>query len=105
MFGALRRSLELTEDQMKQVIKMAILAGAIVPTFADVPAGAQNQAQNQAQNEVCIPDLGCVRAEQAAYNRCFELSQKRGVSEEMSRAERWFIYQCLKGEIPMQALR
>jgi|GEM_PF-6178635 len=86
---------------MKQVLKMTILAGVIMSVFANVPARAQNQPQNQ----VCIPDLGCVRAEQAAYNRCFELSQKRGVSEEMSRAERWFIYQCLKGEIPMQALR
>jgi hypothetical protein len=44
---------------MRQVIKMTILAGAIMPAFANVPA----QAQNQAQNEVCIPDLGCVRAE------------------------------------------
>src|SRR5215475_10775062 len=101
MFGARTRSLESTEDQMKQVIKMTILACVMMPAFANAPA----RAQNQAPNEVCIPDLGCVRAEQAAYNRCFELSQKRGVSEQMSRAERWFIFQCLKGEIPMQALR
>jgi hypothetical protein len=101
MLVARTRSSELREDEMKQVIKVAILASVIVPAFTNFPA----RGQNQAQNEVCIPDLGCVRAEQAAYNRCFELSQKRGVSEEMSRAERWFIYQCLKGEIPMQALR
>jgi len=49
---------------------------------------------------VCIPGRGCVRATQAAYNACFELSQARGVSEQTNRAERWFIYQCLKGKIP-----
>jgi len=69
---------------MKQVIKITMLA---VGTMT-------------AQNQVCIPGRGCVRATQAAYNACFELSQARGVSEQTNRAERWFIYQCLKGKIP-----
>ena len=93
---------------MKQIIKSAMLAVGTMTVFASFPAGAQYAQTPYAQapsNQVCVPGRGCVRATQAAYNRCFELSQKRGVSEEMSRAERWFIYQCLKGEIPMQALR
>jgi hypothetical protein len=76
---------------MKQVIKITMLAVGTMTAFASIPAEAQNQ--------VCIPGRGCVRATQAAYNACFELSQARGVSEQSNRGERWFIYQCLKGRI------
>ena len=81
---------------MKQVIKITMVAVGTMAVFASIPAQAQNQ---QAQNQVCIPGRGCVRATQAAYNACFELSQARGVSEQSNRGERWFIYQCLKGRI------
>jgi len=40
-----------------------------------------------------------VRTTQAAYNRCFELSQARGTSENLPRSENRFIYQCLKGQV------
>ena len=76
---------------MKQVIKLTMLAVGIMTAFVSFPAQAA---------QVCIPGRGCARATQAAYNSCFELSQARGVSEQMNRAERWFIYQCLKGKIP-----
>ncbi len=76
---------------MKQVIKLTMLAVGMMTAFASLPAQAA---------QVCVPGRGCVRTTQAAYNSCFELSQARGVSEQMNRAERWFIYQCLKGRIP-----
>jgi len=82
---------QINEDKMKQVIKITMLAVGTMTAFASIPA--------QAQNQVCIPGRGCVRATQAAYNACFELSQARGVSEQSNRGERWFIYQCLKGRI------
>jgi hypothetical protein len=82
---------QINEDKMKQIIKITMLAVGTMTAFASIPA--------QAQSQVCIPGRGCVRATQAAYNACFELSQARGVSEQMNRAERWFIYQCLKGKI------
>jgi hypothetical protein len=77
--------------EMKQVIKLTMLAVGMMTAFASLPAQAA---------QVCVPGRGCVRTTQAAYNSCFELSQARGVSEQMNRAERWFIYQCLKGRIP-----
>lgn len=77
---------------MKRVIKIAMLAVGTMTALASFPA--------QAQYQVCVPGVGCARATQAAYNSCFELSQARGESEQMNRAERWFIYQCLKGRIP-----
>ena len=78
---------------MKQVIKLTMLAVGTMTAFASFPAQAQ-------YSQVCIPGRGCVRTTQAAYNRCFELSQTRGVSENLPRAENRFIYQCLKGRIP-----
>jgi len=83
---------KLTEDKMKQVIKITMLAVGTMTAIASIPAQA-------AQNQVCIPGRGCVRATQAAYNACFELSQARGVSEQRNKAETWFIYQCLKSRI------
>jgi len=75
---------------MKQVIKLTMLAVGMMTAFASLPAQAAK----------CVYRGGVVRTTQAAYNSCFELSQARGVSEQMNRAERWFIYQCLKGRIP-----
>lgn len=77
---------------MKQVIKITMLAVGAMTAFVSIPAEAQ-------RNQVCIPGRGCVRATQAAYNACFELSQARGVSEQRNKAETWFIYQCLKGKV------
>jgi hypothetical protein len=77
---------------MKQVIRITMLAVGTMTAFASIPAEAQQQ-------QVCVPGRGCVRTTQAAYNACFELSQARGVSEQRSKAETWFIYQCLKGRI------
>jgi hypothetical protein len=84
---------KLTEDKMKQIITITMLAVGVMTAFTSIPVQAQ-------RNQVCIPGRGCVRATQAAYNSCFELSQARGVSEQRNRAETWFIYQCLKGKIP-----
>ena len=77
---------------MKQVIviKISMLAVTAMTAFASIPAEAQ---------QVCVPGRGCVRATQAAYNACFELSQARGVSEQRGKAENFFIYQCLKGRV------
>lgn len=77
---------------MNQVIKITMLAIGATTAFASIPAQAQT-------SQVCVPGRGCVRATQAAYNACFELSQARGVSEQRAKAETWFIYQCLKGRI------
>jgi hypothetical protein len=82
---------QLTEEKMKQVIKLTMLAIGTMTAFASLPAQAA---------QVCVPGRGCVRTTQAAYNQCFELSQTRGVSEQRAKAETWFIYQCLKGTIP-----
>jgi len=83
---------KLTEDKMKQVITLAMLGVGTMTAFASLPAAAQ-------YNQVCVPGRGCVRTTQAAYNRCFELSQARGTSENLPRSENRFIYQCLKGRI------
>ena len=87
---------------MKQIIKSTMLAVGTMTVFASFPAEAQYSQTPYAQapsNQVCVPGRGCVRATQAAYNRCFELSQARGTSENLPRSENRFIYQCLKGRI------
>ena len=80
------------EDEMTQITKLTMLAIGTMTALASYPADAQ-------YNQVCIAGRGCVRTTQAAYNRCFELSQARGVSENLPRAEKRFIYQCLRGRI------
>ena len=77
---------------MKQIITLTMLAIGTMTAFTSFPAQAQN-------SQVCVPGRGCVRTTQAAYNRCFELSQARGTSENLPRSENRFIYQCLKGRI------
>ena len=77
---------------MKQVTKLTLLATCTMTAFASFTAEAQ-------YSQVCVPGRGCVRTTQAAYNRCFELSQARGTSENLPRSENRFIYQCLRGQI------
>src|SRR5262245_62303074 len=50
---------QLTEDEMKQIITLAMLAVGMMTAFASFPAEAQ-------RNQVCVAGRGCVSATQAA---------------------------------------
>jgi len=83
---------------MRQVM-MTMLTIGVVAAFLSFPA--------QAQYAVCIPARGCAAATQTSYNACYQLALRRGwnnsdndTRELGGRALDFFIYQCLRGQIP-----
>ena len=89
----------MLEDNMRQVIMMAILIAGAATALLSLPA--------QAQYAVCFPVRGCAPATQASYNACYQLALRRGWNQsdndERNLAGRgldYFIFQCLLGKIP-----